>query len=82
MNTAIFFPTFIEGINSKIKILKGIQVLVVDNDSDYGEMYEILLKHFDASVTFSRSINSALKIIDWLIPNIINRTLVVNLLLK
>ena len=40
-------PTLIEEINFKIKILKGIQVLVVDNDSDSGELYEILLKHFD-----------------------------------
>lgn len=54
-----------------IQILKGVQVLVVDNDNDSGEMYDILLNHFDAIVTLSRSVKHALEILDWLIPNII-----------
>ena len=54
-----------------MQILKGVQVLVIDNDNDSGEMYDILLTHFDAIVTFSRSVKDALEILDWLIPNII-----------
>lgn len=54
-----------------MQILKGVQVLVIDNDNDSEEMYNILLTHFDAIVTFSRSVKDALEILDWLIPNII-----------
>lgn len=53
------------------QILKGVQVLVVDNDNNSGEMYNVLLNHFNAIVTLSRSVKEALEILDWLIPNII-----------
>jgi CheY-like chemotaxis protein len=51
--------------------LKGVQVLVVDNDKSSGEMYDVLLNHFDAIVTLARSVKEALEILDWLIPSII-----------
>lgn len=54
-----------------MQILNRVQVLVVDNDDDSGEMYDILLNHFDAIVTLSRSVKNALEVLDWLIPNII-----------
>jgi CheY-like chemotaxis protein len=57
--------------SSSVQVLKDVQVLVVDNDNDSGEMYEILLNHFDAIVTLSKSIKNALEILDLLIPNII-----------
>lgn len=47
------------------------QVLVVDNDNDSVQMYKILLNHFEAIVTLSRSVNDALNILGWLRPNII-----------
>jgi CheY-like chemotaxis protein len=54
-----------------IQVLKGVQVLVVDNDNDSGQMYNTLLNHFDVIVTLARSVKNALEILDWLIPNII-----------
>ncbi len=54
-----------------MQVLKGVQILVVDNDNDSGQMYETLLNHFDAIVTLARSVKNALEILDWLIPNII-----------
>ena len=57
--------------SGSIQVLKGVQVLVVDNDNDCGEMYDTLLNHFDVIVTLARSVKNALDILDWLIPNII-----------
>jgi CheY-like chemotaxis protein len=54
-----------------VQTLKGVQILVVDNDHDSGEMYNILLNNFEAIVTLSRSVKNALEILDCLIPNII-----------
>lgn len=57
--------------SASIQVLKGVQILVVDNDNDSGEMYDTLLNHFDAIVTLAISVKNALEILDWLIPNII-----------
>ncbi len=42
----------------KVQILKGVQVLVVDNDNESGEMYDFLLNHFDEIVTLSIALKS------------------------
>ncbi|MBW4672009.1 MAG: hypothetical protein KME60_32440 [Cyanomargarita calcarea GSE-NOS-MK-12-04C] len=57
--------------SGSMHILKGVQVLVVDNDNDSGEIYDTLLNHFDAIVTLYSSVKNALEILDWLTPNII-----------
>jgi response regulator RpfG family c-di-GMP phosphodiesterase len=54
-----------------VQILRGVQVLVIDNDKDSGEVYEIMLNRVNAIVTLSNSVKNALEILDWLIPNII-----------
>ncbi len=54
-----------------LRILKGVQVLIVDNDNDSGKMYDVLLNDFGAIVTLSGSVKDALEILDWLIPSII-----------
>jgi CheY-like chemotaxis protein len=55
----------------KVQILKGVQILLIDNNNDCIEMCDFLLNHFGATVTLSRSVKDALEIFDWLIPNII-----------
>ncbi len=54
-----------------MEILKGIQVFIVDNDSGYGEIYKFLLNPYEANVTYFQSVSSALKSIDYLMPNIL-----------
>ncbi len=44
----------------KIGILKGVQILVVDNDVDSGLVYTIFLEHFGANVIAVSSIKEAL----------------------
>ncbi|MEA5576297.1 response regulator [Anabaena sp. UHCC 0451] len=54
-----------------IDILKGSQILVVDNDVDSGVLYTIFFTQFGANVMTSSSIKGALEILNWFIPNII-----------
>ncbi|MEA5617531.1 response regulator [Cronbergia sp. UHCC 0137] len=54
-----------------VGILKGSQILVVDNDVDSGVLYSIFFKHFGANVITSSSVHEALEILTWFIPNII-----------
>ncbi|WP_193199237.1 response regulator [Nostoc sp. MG11] len=55
----------------KVGILKDVQVLVVDNDLDSGVLYSIFLKYFDANVVTCGSVNEALEILGWFVPNIV-----------
>ncbi|WP_341527649.1 response regulator [Nostoc sp. UHCC 0302] len=55
----------------KVGILKGVQILVVDNDVDSRVLYTIFLEHFGANVMTAGSIKEALEILSWFIPNII-----------
>jgi CheY-like chemotaxis protein len=54
-----------------IGILKGIQVLVVDNDRDTRDLYEFLLKDLGANVVTAGSVKEALEIMSWFKPNIL-----------
>lgn len=55
----------------KVGILKGVQILVVDNDRDSGVLYTIFLRHFGANVIIANSIQESLKIMTWFVPQII-----------
>ncbi|MEA5565959.1 MULTISPECIES: response regulator [unclassified Anabaena] len=56
---------------SEVEILKGVQILVVDNDLDSGVLYSIFLEDFGANVIASGSIKEALEILSWFVPNMI-----------
>ncbi|MEH2359963.1 response regulator [Nostoc sp.] len=52
-------------------ILKGVQVLVVDNDRDSRDLYALLLKDLGANVIAAGSIKEALEILSCFTPNIL-----------
>ncbi|MDZ7993406.1 MAG: two-component system response regulator [Nostoc sp. EfeVER01] len=54
-----------------VGILKGVQVLVVDNDRDSRDLYTFLLEDLSANVITAGSIKEALEILSWFTPNII-----------
>ncbi|MDZ7949742.1 response regulator [Nostoc sp. DedQUE09] len=54
-----------------VGILKGVQVLVVDNDRDSRDLYAFLLEDLSANVISAGSIKEALEILGWFTPNII-----------
>lgn len=54
-----------------VGILKGVQVLVVDNDRDSRDLYAILLQDLSANVITAASVKEALEILSWFRPNII-----------
>lgn len=53
------------------RMLKDIQILVVDNDRDSREMYTFLLEDQGATVTALGSIRDALDLLDGSIPNLL-----------
>lgn len=63
--------SFIHQKRSSIGVLKGLQVLVVDNDRDSRYLYEALLKGCGANVITAASVNEAIDILSWLLPNIL-----------
>ncbi|MEH2229743.1 MAG: response regulator [Nostoc sp.] len=54
-----------------VGILKGVQVLVVDNDRDSRDLYAFLLEDLSANVIIAGSIKEALEILSWFTPNIV-----------
>ncbi|MBE8970461.1 response regulator [Nostocales cyanobacterium LEGE 12452] len=54
-----------------VGILKGVQVLVVDNDRDSRDLYAFLLEDLSVNVITAGSIKEALEILSWFTPNII-----------
>lgn len=54
-----------------VGILKGVQVLVVDNDRDSRELYAFLLEDLSANVITAGSVKEALETLSWFTPNII-----------
>ncbi|AFY34811.1 response regulator [Calothrix sp. PCC 7507] len=54
----------------KVDLLKGVQILVVDNDVDSGVLYAIFLKYFGANVMTAGSIKEAVEIMSWFVPHI------------
>jgi len=54
-----------------IGILKGVQVLVVDNDRDSRDLYAFLLKDLGANVVTAGSVKEALEILSCFTPNIL-----------
>ncbi|MEA5628022.1 response regulator [Nostoc sp. UHCC 0251] len=52
-------------------ILKGVQVLIVDNDRDSRDLYAFLLEDLSANVITASSVKEALEILSWFTPNII-----------
>ena len=63
--------SFINQASSRVGILKGIQVLVVDNDRDSRYLYETLLKGCGANVITVGSVNEAIDVLSWLLPNVL-----------
>ncbi|MBW4580525.1 MAG: response regulator [Tildeniella nuda ZEHNDER 1965/U140] len=63
--------SFINQSISKVGILRGIQVLVVDNDRDSQYLYATLLKGCGANVVTATSVEEAIDVLDWLLPNIL-----------
>lgn len=63
--------SFINQTISRIGILKGVQVLVVDNDRDSQYLYATLLKGCGANVITAGSVKEAIDVLDWLLPNIL-----------
>lgn len=51
------------------EILKGLQILVVDNDRDTRDLYAFLLESYGATVTVTDSIKDTLEILNSYIPN-------------
>ncbi|NJP08144.1 MAG: response regulator [Leptolyngbyaceae cyanobacterium RU_5_1] len=56
---------------TKLASLQGVQVLVVDDDFDSGNMYTSLLKSLDATVVTVTSVKEAVETLNWLTPNIL-----------
>ena len=54
-----------------VGILKGVQVLVVDNDRDSRDLYAFLLKDLGANVITAGSVKEALEILSSFTPNIL-----------
>ncbi|BAB76627.1 all4928 [Nostoc sp. PCC 7120 = FACHB-418] len=54
-----------------VGILKGVQILIVDNDIDSGVLYTLLLKDVGATVITTNSIKEALKILIRFVPHIV-----------
>jgi len=54
-----------------VGILKGVQVLVVDNDRDSRDLYAFLLKDLSANVITAGSVKEALETLSLFTPNII-----------
>lgn len=54
-----------------VGILKGIQVLVVDNDRDSRDLYAFLLKDLGANVVTAGSVKEALEILSCFTPNVL-----------
>ncbi|AVH69103.1 response regulator [Nostoc sp. 'Lobaria pulmonaria (5183) cyanobiont'] len=54
-----------------VGILKGVKVLVVDNDRDSRDLYAILLKDLGANVITVGSVKEALEILSCFTPNIL-----------
>lgn len=54
-----------------LSVLKDVQILVVDNDSDSRYLCSILFESYGAKVTTIESIADALTLLDWFIPDIL-----------
>lgn len=52
-------------------ILKGVQILSVDNDLDSRSLYTIIFESCGGKVITAGSIQEALKLLDWLVPDIL-----------
>lgn len=55
----------------RIRILKDVQVLVIDNDRDALYLYTVLLEECGANVIVAASIEEALEVFGWLLPDIL-----------
>ncbi|MBD2515510.1 response regulator [Nostoc sp. FACHB-973] len=62
---------FINSYCLTLGILKGVRVLVVDNDRDSRDLYTFLLKDLSANVITASSVKEALEILSWFKPNIL-----------
>jgi len=63
--------SFINQTDSKLEMLQGVQVLVVDNDRDSSYLYTVLLNNLGATVTTADSIKEALEALRRFVPNIL-----------
>ncbi|MBG1245293.1 response regulator [Nostoc sp. NZL] len=61
----------INGFCLTVGILKGVEVLIVDNDRDSRDLYAFLLKDLSAHVITAGSVKEALEILSWFTPNIL-----------
>ena len=53
------------------RMLKDVQILVVDNDRDTRDLYAFLLESYGAKVTTLGSIEDALNLLNWYMPAIL-----------
>jgi DNA-binding response OmpR family regulator len=53
------------------EILRGVHILVVDNNLDSGDLYAELFESYGAKVTKIDSIKVALAFLDWFVPDIV-----------
>lgn len=56
---------------AKASILKDVQILLVDNDRDTRDMYNVLFKDYGATLIAAKSIKEASEMLNWLLPNIL-----------
>jgi CheY-like chemotaxis protein len=61
----------INSLSSRVKVLTGMQVLVVENDRDSRDLYAVLLTIYGAKVTTIGSVKDALDLLDRLIPDLV-----------
>lgn len=63
--------TLINRSFSTTELLKGVQVLVIDNDCDSRDLYKALLEGCGANVVICCSIEDSLTVFDWLLPHVL-----------
>ncbi|GEM_PF-1335569 len=63
--------TLINRSFSTTELLKGVQVLVIDNDRDSREIYRALLQGCGADIVTCVSIEESLTVFDWLLPHVL-----------
>ncbi|HEY9848005.1 MAG TPA: response regulator [Leptolyngbyaceae cyanobacterium] len=57
--------------SAPIRILKDVQILIVDNDSDSRYLYTLLLEDLGANVKATGSVGQALRFLDRFVPDIL-----------
>lgn len=62
---------FLNCSSHKNRLLKDIQLLIIDNDRDSLRLYATLLEEYGANAVTAVSIAEALELVDWFLPEIL-----------